>query len=83
MDVSDLIFGLVIGLFFGYLEELDNKPPKYYNCPTYCGIVHEHIGVIHEEKETDKQGPLPDDKWLAYDDEPADAPDYGGVRSSQ
>ena len=83
MGLSDLIFGLLIGLFFGFLDSLDKKPPKNYSCPKYCGVVHTHIGVKHEEKEPNEQGPLPSDKWLAYDDEPADAPDNDDIGSSE
>ena len=83
MGVSDLIFGLLIGLFFGFLNKLENKPPKYYSCPEYCGVVHNHIGVVHEEKETDKQGPFSNDEWIAYDDEPTNAPDNHGIRGSE
>ena len=45
--------------------------------------MHIHIGVISEEKKTNEQGPLPSDKWIAYDDEPTDAPDNDDIGSSE
>lgn len=83
MGSDDLIFGLLIGLLFGFLNNLEERQPKYYSCPEYCSVVHTHIGVKNEKKEPNKQRPLSGDKWLAYDDEPADAPDYNGIGSGE
>ena len=46
-----------------------------------CEKVKEQIK--NEKKEPNKQRPLSGDKWLAYDDEPADAPDYDGIGSGE
>jgi hypothetical protein len=83
MSTNDLIFGLLIGMLFGLLNNLEDSTPKNYRCPDYCGVIHIHIGVKHEEKEPDKQGPLRGDKYIAYDDEPTDASDNNDIGSSQ
>ena len=83
MNTDALILGLLMGLLFGLLNNMEERQPKYYSCPSYCSVIHTHIGVKDEEKEPNEQGPLPSDKWIAYDDEPADAPDNDDIGSSE
>jgi hypothetical protein len=77
---NDLIFGMLIGLLFGILDTLENKKPKYYSCPSYCAVIHSHIGADNEEKEPNEKGPVQSHGYPAHDDKPKHAASNNGVR---
>ena len=39
---GDVIFGLLIGLFFGFLNSFEDKQLP---CPSYCGVDHIHAKI--------------------------------------
>tara|TARA_R100001463_G_scaffold127325_1_gene185374 strand:+ start:163 stop:390 length:228 start_codon:yes stop_codon:yes gene_type:complete len=43
MTINDLYFAVVINLFISILGKMDWT--NGYNCPQYCDILHEHIGL--------------------------------------
>jgi len=83
MSTDDLILTVLVGIFFSFLSKWEKAPPKYYSCPEYCSVIHTHIGAKYEEKEPNEQGPLPSDKFIAYDDEPTNASDNDDIGSSE
>ena len=47
---GDVIFGLLIGLFFGFLNSFeDNQLP----CPSYCGVDHTHVAILTDRAAQD------------------------------
>ena len=39
---EDLIIALVSALIFWAMNNSEEYNSKYYNCPSYCGVEHEH-----------------------------------------
>ena len=44
---GDALFGLLIGLFFGFLNNLEDQGLP---CPNYCDVEHIHIRILMHEQ---------------------------------